>query len=142
MPRATSSLPVPFSPVISTRLGLHRPLDRLDAVEIGHPDVEQHEIGRRIRLDELESVLAALRHRDLVTLVLQDARERIEDPQLVVHDQDVVRHGRRRDQTGSSIVKIAPFGTWLAARMRPLWSEMMRCTMASPRPVPVFFLEK
>src|SRR5207302_8101306 len=124
-----------------TRVGLHRTLERLDAVEIGHPDVEQHEIGGRIRLDELEGVLAALRHRYLVSLVLQDARERIEDPQLVVHDQDVVRHGRP-DQTGSSIVKIAPFGTWLAARMRPLWSEMMRCTMASPRPVPVFFLEK
>ena len=46
------------------------------------------------------------------------------------------------DQAGSSIVKIAPFGELWAARMWPLWSEMMRCTMASPSPVPVLVLEK
>src|SRR6058998_3492186 len=60
-----------------------------------------------ISLDELEGLLAALRHGDLVALVLQDARERVEDPRLVVHDQDVVRHGYCRGQTGSSIVKTA-----------------------------------
>src|SRR5437879_1004979 len=124
------------------RVGLHRALERLDAVEIGHPDVEEHQVRGGISLDELEGFLAALRHGNLVALVLQDARERVEDRRLVVHDQDVVRHGYWRGQTGSSIVKTAPVGTWLPARMRPLWSEMMRCTMASPRPVPVFFLEK
>jgi len=45
-------------------------------------------------------------------------------------------------RTGSSIRKVVPLGVLSRTLIYPLWSAMMALTMVSPKPVPVFLVEK
>jgi hypothetical protein len=68
-------------------------LEQADAVEIGHPDVEQHQV-RAALAQRVSRRLAVLGAADGVALVLEDVLHRLSDVGLVVHDEDVGRaHG-------------------------------------------------
>jgi hypothetical protein len=73
-------------------LPARRPLlEQRDAVGVGHPDVEQHEVGPAA-LAQPPRVAGAFRQHHLVALVRQDLRQQLADADLVVDDQDL-RHG-------------------------------------------------
>jgi hypothetical protein len=66
-----------------------------DAVEIGHPDVEQHEI-RALHAPQLARGRSRLGGIDDVTLVFEDVADGLADVRLVVDDEHArVRHGCR-----------------------------------------------
>ena len=85
-------------------------LERLQPVHFGHPNVEHHEI-RRIRCIDPQGFRPALRHRNVVPFVLQNAAQRREDRLFIVHDQYRSRHPclpvKRHSSTGPHRIEIA-----------------------------------
>ena len=71
--------------------GLAGPSTDLEPVDVGQPEVQDHQIGRR--REGVEGLLAALHPLDVVALALQGADERERDVLLVLHHQDPLRHG-------------------------------------------------
>ena len=68
------------------------PLADLEAVELGHHDVEQHEVRGRPP-ERLERRLAGRRDLDLEPLALHQETQRHHDVGLVVDHQNPLRHG-------------------------------------------------
>ena len=66
-------------------------LEQRDAIGVGHPDVEQHEVWASA-LTNAPRIACALGERNLVTLVGQDLGEELADADFVVDDQDLC-HG-------------------------------------------------
>ena len=60
-------------------------LEQRDAVGVGHPDIEQHEVGAAA-LSQPARFARALDQHHLVSLVGQDLRQQLPDADLVVHD--------------------------------------------------------
>src|SRR5436309_2429246 len=76
-----------------------------------HLDVGEHDVGRR-RLQRLETRLAPLRGDDVEPFALQEDAEHVQDPQLVVDDQNgwLLRHAASsfRRAAGKYTVKVVP----------------------------------
>ena len=66
-------------------------LEECDAIGIGHPDVEQHEV-RASALADAPRIARALGERDLVSLVGEDLGEKLPDADFVI-DHENLRHG-------------------------------------------------
>src|ERR1019366_5256064 len=130
----------------------------LHAVHAGQPDIQQHQFetaaGQR-----LQARLAAGRGLYRVALVFQHAAQGLADPRLVIHYPNPSRFhiftaegfrsasaagggGSFSSMAGSSTVKRAPTGWLSSTRMVPLCSATMWLTMARPKPVPRFLVEK
>jgi hypothetical protein len=62
-------------------------LEQADAIDVGHPDVEQHEVGPHLlaRGARLRRVLG---HLDRMTFVGQDLRQQRADADFVIDDED------------------------------------------------------
>ena len=125
-----------------------------DAVDIRHPDVEQHQVRRlpRARGARLRGVRGDVH---LVALLGEDLLQQTADVRLVIDYQDVwTTHARSLRNwcpcvrarapvadrvlsfTGSTTRTRAPPSGRLSASMRPPCSSTIFFTMASPRPVP------
>ena len=127
----------------------------LHAVHAGQPDIEQHQLeaaaGQRV-----QAGFAALHGRGGVAFVFEHAAQRLADARLVVHHQNLRRlhtltaapaaaalpPARPRPAAGISTVKRAPAGWLSSTRICALCSATMWLTMARPRPVPRFLVEK
>ena len=104
----------------------------------------------------LQAGFAALHGLHRVAFVFQHAAQRLADSRLVVHYQDapllhaLAAAGRgalsasasASSSAGISTVKRAPAGWLSSTRMCALCSATMWLTIASPRPVPRFLVEK
>ena len=129
--------------------GVHLPvaqaLERHEPVDAGQPDVEQDDVVRGPR-EPVEAGFPAVDGVDLVALVAQDADERRADARLVVDDQYGGLHvvsvpaGASPPQ-GSSIVNRVPRGSLAPTSTEPPCSATIRRTIASPSPLPRFFVE-
>ena len=62
-------------------------MEQLESVDLGHHDVEHHEV-RLLALDHLEEPLATLDGNDIVFLAAEDVDERLEQRGVVVSDDD------------------------------------------------------
>ena len=62
-------------------------LEQRDAVGVRHPDVEQHEVGARLRCAAARACAGILGERAPVALVAQNLREQLADADFVVDDQ-------------------------------------------------------
>jgi hypothetical protein len=84
-------------------------LEQRDAVEIGHPDVEQREVRASVA-HRLACRVTTVRGGHLVTLVVEDLLDQVADRGLVVDDQDVgLRHRWLRFRRGvRRVVALAP----------------------------------
>jgi hypothetical protein len=82
------------------------PLAAHSLSSVGHPDIQQHEVGTRA-LAQAPRLAGAFRHHHLVTLVGQDLREQLADSHFVVDHQDL-RHGQAALASGSSTLTDAP----------------------------------
>src|SRR6185295_1379204 len=123
-----------------------------DAVDVRHPDVEQHEVGGLLRAG-----CAGLRRIrgdvHLVPFLGEDLLQERTDVRFVIDDQDVCRcHARSLRSSprlsrvfeadrvlsfiGSTTRTRAPPSGRLSASIRPPCSSTIFFTMASPRPVP------
>ena len=72
-------------------LAVLRPLlEQRDAVGVGHPDIEEHEIGP-LAADRLARLRGVLRRHHTVVFVLEDLLYQPADVRFVVDDQDVAR---------------------------------------------------
>ena len=88
-------------------LAARRPLlQQRDAVGVGHPDVEQHEIGPAA-LAQAARVACAFGEHDLMALVGQDFRQQLADAYLVV-DYQYLCHVYAAFASGSSTLTDAP----------------------------------
>ena len=127
-----------------------------DAIDVGHPDVEQHEIRRlpRARGARLLGVGGDIH---LVALFGENLLQETADVRLVVDHQNVcrahalsLRNSPRRSRcaeaervlsvTGSTTRMRAPPSDRLSASIRPPCSSTIFFTIASPRPVPLGLL--
>src|SRR4030095_12840892 len=106
-------------------------LEHGEAVAVLEPDVEEHEVERSFA--KPPQALFSRRHgRDLVPFVGEDLRQRLLDRLFVVDDEDAaLLHA-----AGSAMMTGARRGRLSSTRIEPLWSAMMRDTIARPRPVP------
>ena len=75
------------------RAGGPEPAQDLEAVHAGEADVEDDEV-RGLVDREVEAFLAALRHRDLVALLLEGVLDPAGNRELILDDQDRGAHGR------------------------------------------------
>jgi hypothetical protein len=62
-------------------------LEQGDAVDVGHPDVEQHQVGAHA-LARRAGLRRVLRQLDGVPLVAEDLREQAADAEFVVNNKD------------------------------------------------------
>ncbi|MCY1302310.1 hypothetical protein D9M70_519600 [compost metagenome] len=70
------------------QLALRGPfLEQADAIGIGHPDIEQHEIGRAGRA-VFARLLRVFREFDHVAFVAEDLREQLPDSHFVIDYED------------------------------------------------------
>src|SRR6185437_13643130 len=148
--------------------GAHRPLDaavaadhdhrramdlgqHLQSIAVGQPDVEQHEI--EVAGADRPQPRGGIAHSlDLVPLVAEHPRQRLLDSDLVIHHQNSCLHAYSLaagpgslavcSSAGSSMMNRAPIGALSSARSVPPFSSTMRCTIASPKPVPRPLVEK
>src|SRR5262245_58398635 len=119
-----------------------------DAVHVGHPDVEQYEVGLLARRGAARGRRVG-GNLDLVAFLREDLREQAADVGLVVDDQNSLRahafsllaSARRasRAVAGNVIRTRAPPCGELSTSTAPPCSSTMRRTIASPRPVPLGF---
>ena len=128
------------------------------AVHAGQPDIQQHQFEAAAR-QRRETRLAAFDGFHHVTFVLEYAAQGLADAGLVIHHQDPPRlhifttdvadvgvagssavHSPRT--AGISTVKRAPTGWLSSTRICALCSATMWLTIARPRPVPRFLVEK
>jgi hypothetical protein len=65
------------------------PLQYLDAVEIRHPHVEQHQ-GRRPALDGRDGIATAVHRNDVESLVTENSLDRMDHTHIVVDDEDAL----------------------------------------------------
>jgi hypothetical protein len=72
--------------------GRAQPAEDLEAVHAGQADVEHDEIRGLVRR-EVEALLAALRDRDLVALLLEGVLDPAGNRELILDDQDRAAHG-------------------------------------------------
>ncbi len=96
-------------------------LEQSDAVGIGHPDIEQHQI-RALPLALPPRFAGAVRQRNLVPLVGQDFREQLADADFVVHYEDVshrLRSPYAAFARGRSTLTEAPLLGWFSIAMLP-----------------------
>jgi hypothetical protein len=127
-------------------LAVPQPLQRHQPVDAGQPDVEQDHVVCRPG-EAVEAGFAAVDGVDLVPLVAQHAHERRAHARLVVDHQDGRLHvssdpaGRSASPHGSSMVNLVPRGSLAPTSTDPPCSATMRRTIASPRPLPRFFVE-
>ncbi len=94
-------------------------------------------VRRKVR----KALDAVLRVQHRVAFVLQYVAKDRADAGLVVDDEDGA-HAGAPAVMGMSMKMVVPLEPSLSAHTFPLWSKTMRCTMASPRPVPSFFVVK
>ncbi len=117
--------------------GPHPP-ERLDPVHPRQRDIEQDEVVE-LPCDRFDRLLAGPHGGDREALVAQDPAELLENPALVVHDQDVrVAHGW---PPGRRTTASTPCGRLASSRTVPPWSVTIRCTIARPTPEPLPFVE-
>ena len=131
------------------------PLEGVDPVHAGQPDVEEDGVvGGPVH--EAQPFLGAGRRFHQVALVSQDSGQRTKDAPVVVYDQqpdsgmasapERIVHlspaGPVDHADGNSMMNRVPRGSFRSARMKPSCSETICLTMASPRPVPRFLVEK
>ena len=119
-----------------------------DAVHVGHPDVEQHEVGLLARGRAARGSRVG-RDLDLVALFREDFREQPPDVSLVVDDQNsrrthafsLLASARRasRATAGNVMRTLAPPCGALSTSTCPPCSSTIRRTMARPSPVPFGF---
>src|SRR5688572_12500914 len=119
-----------------------------DAVHVGHPDVEQHEVRLLARGGAARGGGVG-RDLDLVTFLGQDLRQQAADVGLVVDDQysrrthafSLLASARRasRAVAGNVMRTRAPPCGALSTSTWPPCSSTIRRTIASPRPVPFGF---
>ncbi len=108
----------------------------LQAAHPGQPDVEQDQV-EVLLVELLEALLAGLHRQGLVAFVFQDAFQCGADGGFVVDDQDLFSA-----HAGISMMNLAPVGRLLWTSIVPSCSRTIWSTMASPRPVPFFLVEK
>ena len=124
-------------------------LEQRDAVGVGHPDVEQHEVGARALARRRARFARVLGQPHLVAFVAQDLRQQLADAHFVVDDQDLVHIGecirvirpltcsaRAPLRSATLCVTRAPRGLTFAIVTAPPCSSTIFFTMARPRPVP------
>src|SRR5262249_15688381 len=143
------------------RLLLHA-AHQLDAVDLGHPDVDDRQPRHRL-LEQVERHPPVGPLHPVEALARQPPAQRVPDLLPVIPPQNRLGHSpplhvcsappyapRRActtscaacRRTGNSRMKRLPRGTWSRTRMKPLWSATMLDTMASPSPVPSGLVEK
>src|SRR5687767_2215934 len=99
-------------------------LERLQAVHLRHPDVEQDGV-RTLTADGVDPRAAGSGHRDPVAFVLERAGESLPDGCFVVDDEDCARHdylltsGACLKEVGSSMRKRVPSPGAECTRMKP-----------------------
>ena len=75
-----------------TRTGCRlEPLEDRDAVELGHDDVEEHDVDRLLG-EQLERLHAVRRGAHRMTVLLEEASEQLPADAVVVGDEDRRRH--------------------------------------------------
>ncbi len=128
-------------------LGL-RPLpEQGQAIGIGHPDIEQDQIGPA-QPPGPSRLLGIIGHGDLVALVLEDLPDEITDLRLVVDDEYVgtlhvvpsfwlIVPLSALACKGRRMTKQAPEGSLFSTQIRPPCSSTIFLTMGSPRPLPL-----
>src|SRR5205823_13978276 len=113
--------------------------ENVGAGDTRHLDVGEHDVGRR-RLQRLETRLAPLRGDDVEPFAFQEDAEHVQDPQLVVDDQNgwLLRHAASsfRRAAGKYTVKVVPCPRGGPARTRPRCAAPAPRTLATPRPAP------
>ena len=125
----------------------------LHAVQAGQPDVQQHQLEGASG-EQRQAGFAVLGGIHRIAFVLQHAAEGLADAGLVIHHQnapgfhDPAATARAAlsvsasTGTGISTVKRAPTGRLSSTRICAWCSATIWLTMARPRPVPRFLVEK
>ena len=139
------------------RLGLLQLREQLDAVEVRHLEVGQHDVeglGCAAASQRLAPVAGG---GGLVALRLQDHLQDVALAPLVVDDEDAALHARsaatacrhvRSRWPAAAAERAAGCGRWCRGRARsrarssPPWSATILRVSARPRPTPVSLVEK
>src|SRR6266700_3387062 len=119
----------------------------LQPVDLGELDIQQHKRGVKclpgvLGQEDLEGMRTVGGDDDLVAeVVLPEGPQRERHVVWIVIDKQnrFIVHGRCSDPGPSGVrVKknVLPFPGSLSAQIRPPWRLRMRCTMASPMPLP------
>src|SRR5439155_333880 len=116
----------------------HRRQD-LGARDARHLDVREYDVGR-VSLERFQPRFPALRGGHVEPFPLQQDPEHVQDPHLVVDDQNrwLLAHAASsfRRAAGKYTVNVVPCPGVESTSTRPRCASTARCTMARPRPVP------
>ena len=119
-------------------------LEQRDAVSVGHPDVQQHQVRPQAATD-LACLAGILREAHLVSLVAQDLGQQFANPDFVIDDQYLAHlppcllmrsSAILAGAAGRMMVMLAPPEGSLQTTILPLCSSTIFLTMARPSPVP------
>src|SRR5258708_33546001 len=139
------------------RVLLPRRSKNLDAADVGHADIGEHDV-RLDRAEALQSLAATARRVRVEARIAQEDAERFQNALLIVDDENrrraIVAHVYA-GESGAPVESSAPVCTWQGSTMvnrvpevelsrytRPRCASMARCTTASPSPLPPGFVVK
>jgi hypothetical protein len=121
-------------------------LEQGHTIGVGHPDVEQHEVGAQLPAHG-SGLCGVFSEFDRVAFVVEDLGEQIPDAQFIVYDQNSCHGSVASLGTCCQLATANDNDTWapitlpsvmrLLRSTRPPCSSMIFFTTAKPRPVPL-----